>query len=65
VDNLHLIWDGDTASVKLNVIGLKLIGVIKVDSDAVTISSNLPSPADIYKDKLETIVRNELYELLN
>jgi len=65
VDSIIIKWNGKNADVKLEVVGMKINGKIALEEEHVTVTGELPPVAADYADKLEHIVRYELFELLN
>jgi putative polyhydroxyalkanoic acid system protein len=65
IDSIIVKWNGKNAEVKLNIVGLKIKGNIHLEEEQITVTGELPAVAEEYKEKLEHIVRYELYELLN
>lgn len=65
VNCIFVKWNGNNAEVKLEIIGLKIKGKIELEEELITVTGELPPVAADYADKLEHIVRYELFELLN
>lgn len=58
-------WNGNNAEVKLEIVGMKINGKIQLQQEEITVTGELPPVAADYREKLEHIVRYELFELLN
>ena len=65
VDSIIIKWNGNKADVNMDIVGLKIKGKIALEEEHVTVTGELPGVAADYADKLEHIVRYELFELLN
>ncbi len=65
VECIAVKWNGNNADVKLELVGMKINGKIQLQQEEITVTGELPPVAADYADKLEHIVRYELFELLN
>ena len=60
ISNLQECWDGYTGTFSFSTSGILISGELVVKDDQVELSGELPWLAEIYKDKIESTIRERV-----
>jgi hypothetical protein len=65
IDELQEKWNGNTCEFSVTAMGFTATGTMNVKDSEIEIAANLPFAAFIFKNQIESAVREKLNEFLN
>ena len=65
IKDLYEEWDGHESNFGFTVVGFSVSGILTVTDSQVELSGNLPFAAMLFKDKIESTIRDHAEALLS
>ncbi|MFA5393346.1 MAG: polyhydroxyalkanoic acid system family protein [Candidatus Ratteibacteria bacterium] len=63
INDLQQEWNGNTGTFGFSVMGLSISGKLYVEPSEVKLTADLPFAAVFFKDKIESVIREQLENL--